>query len=585
MYERSYMHRDTVSCLAIASHHEFIITGSVDGHVKFWKKQSKGIEFAKDYKAHPGPVLGVAVSADGDCLVSWSKDRTLKVFDVGMFDMIGMVRLAFTPRCAEWCFKKDEARARLAVFDAESGRADVIDGKSGSPDAIAECRLHRAPVTCARYDPAFNVVISTDTKGMIEIWDPKMGKFPEDRGDFTFRLKMETDLFCLAKDKTHAWSMAISPDGETIALVCADLRVRVLDVSSGHLRRVYNESLEASSDLQRLGGEMLELGALDFGHRMAVERDVHRRWAAGGDDQAPLPTCVFDESGHFLLFGSYVGIKVVNLVTNRVSRLLGKVENTERFIQVALYQGQVAASKRRKIARATADTKAKLELADPTLVATAFKKERFYLFTRREPPAEDLDNPLVSRDVFNEKPIESGAVPGLVDEISGALLPRGAVMHTNRGDVWIKLFPEECPRTVENFVTHARNGYYNGIVFHRVIKGFMVQTGDPLGDGTGGESIWGGSFPDEFHPQLRHDRAGTVSMANSGPNTNGSQFFITTVPTPWLDEKHTVFGRVVKGMDVVGVIERTKTNRFERPLEEIKIMDIAVKEYIDEGKL
>lgn len=146
-------------------------------------------------------------------------------------------------------------------------------------------------------------------------------------------------------------------------------------------------------------------------------------------------------------------------------------------------------------------------------------------------------------------------------------------------------FPEECPRTVENFVTHARNGYYNGIVFHRVIKGFMVQTGDPLGDGTGGESIWGGSFPDEFHPQLRHDRAGTVSMANSGPNTNGSQFFITTVPTPWLDEKHTVFGRVVKGMDVVGVIERTKTNRFERPLEEIKIMDIAVKEYIDEGKL
>ena len=102
-------------------------------------------------------------------------------------------------------------------------------------------------------------------------------------------------------------------------------------------------------------------------------------------------------------------------------------------------QGQVAASKRRKIARATADTKAKLELADPTLVATAFKKERFHLFTRREPPAEDLDNPLVSRDVFNEKPIESGAVPGLVDEISGALLPRGAVMHTNRGDVWIKL--------------------------------------------------------------------------------------------------------------------------------------------------
>jgi len=102
----------------------------------------------------------------------------------------------------------------------------------------------------------------------------------------------------------------------------------------------------------------------------------------------------------------------------------------------------------------------------------------------------------------------------------------------------------------------------------------MVQTGDPKGDGTGGESIWGGEFADEFHSSLRHDRPFTVSMANAGPNTNGSQFFITTVPTPWLDQKHTVFGRVVRGMEVVQAIENVETDDTDKPLEEIRIMSI-----------
>lgn len=104
----------------------------------------------------------------------------------------------------------------------------------------------------------------------------------------------------------------------------------------------------------------------------------------------------------------------------------------------------------------------------------------------------------------------------------------------------------------------------------------MVQTGDPRGDGTGGESIWGGEFEDEIHRDLRHDRAFTVSMANAGPNTNGSQFFITTQPTPWLDNKHTVFGRVVNGMDTVRRIETVKVNKSDKPLEEIRIVNTDV---------
>ncbi|KAJ2311553.1 cytochrome P450 monooxygenase 71, partial [Coemansia sp. RSA 2705] len=129
-----------------------------------------------------------------------------------------------------------------------------------------------------------------------------------------------------------------------------------------------------------------------------------------------------------------------------------------------------------------------------------------------------------------------------------------------------------------NFAALARNGYYNDVIFHRVIKGFMVQTGDPLGDGTGGESIWGRAFADEFTPQLRHDRPFTLSMANAGPNTNGSQFFITTVESaPWLDDKHTVFGRVTVGADIVRQIEQTKTDKQDKPLEDISILNIQVK--------
>lgn len=106
-----------------------------------------------------------------------------------------------------------------------------------------------------------------------------------------------------------------------------------------------------------------------------------------------------------------------------------------------------------------------------------------------------------------------------------------ATIHTTLGDIHMKLFATECPKTVENFCVHSKTGYYNGHIFHRVIKGFMVQTGDPTGTGTGGQSIWGGDFKDEFVSTLKHDRPYTVSMANAGPNTNGSQFFITVLPT------------------------------------------------------
>ena len=145
----------------------------------------------------------------------------------------------------------------------------------------------------------------------------------------------------------------------------------------------------------------------------------------------------------------------------------------------------------------------------------------------------------------------------------------------NGKQIKVELYPHIAPNTVNNFISLINNNYYDGIIFHRVIKGFMIQTGDPKGDGTGGESIWGGTFDDEFNEHLRHDGF-CVSMANCGPNTNGSQFFITTVPCPWLDNKHTVFGKVFRGMDTVKNIEEQKVDKKDKPLFDIKLYNVKI---------
>ena len=153
----------------------------------------------------------------------------------------------------------------------------------------------------------------------------------------------------------------------------------------------------------------------------------------------------------------------------------------------------------------------------------------------------------------------------------------GAIIKTNMGTIEIELFADQTPKTVENFVGLAEKGYYNGVIFHRVIKDFMIQGGDPTGTGRGGESFWGGKFADEIVPELKHDEPGKLSMANAGPNTNGSQFFITVVPTPWLDGKHTVFGKVINGMDVVYDISKVQTSKpGDRPLTDIVMESVTI---------
>jgi len=153
-----------------------------------------------------------------------------------------------------------------------------------------------------------------------------------------------------------------------------------------------------------------------------------------------------------------------------------------------------------------------------------------------------------------------------------------AVIKTNMGTIEVELFSKETPKTVENFVGLAKKGYYKGVIFHRVIDDFMIQGGDPTGTGRGGASFWGGKFQDEIVPSLVFDKEGLIAMANSGPNTNGSQFFITLVPTPWLNGHHTIFGKVIAGMDVVKAIGKVPKNKMDRPLKDVVIENIAIEQ-------
>jgi peptidyl-prolyl cis-trans isomerase-like 1 len=151
-----------------------------------------------------------------------------------------------------------------------------------------------------------------------------------------------------------------------------------------------------------------------------------------------------------------------------------------------------------------------------------------------------------------------------------------AVFQTNMGSFEIELYADKTPRTVENFTGLAEKGYYNGIIFHRVINGFMIQGGDPTGSGRGGQSLWGKPFKDEFDTSLRHDSPGILSMANAGPNTNGSQFFITLAATPWLDGKHSVFGKVIEGFDVVAQIGKVQTGQNDKPVKDVVMQEVKI---------
>ncbi|KAI0789736.1 peptidyl-prolyl cis-trans isomerase [Abortiporus biennis] len=573
-YYKSFMHRDVIN-FCVMTRTEFLITTSIDGHLKLWKKQEQGIEFVKHYRAHLAPIVGVSASADGQLFASIAEDGSAKVFDVVNFDMINMMKLGYTPHACCWVHRRGEAQGLLAISEKGKGTIRIYDGRGNGEPLETIDKLHRFPVHIITYSDRYDTVVSADEGGFIEYWQPtEPFELPKNVHGL-WKYKSETDLYEFKKSKSTPTCITLSPDSSHfVTFSLPDRQVRIFAFLSGKMTRKYDESLTAIQEMQQAGTAVYKVEDMEFGRRLAVEKELE---LPGPDGKIPgmWSNAVWDESGAFVIYPTLLGIKVVNTVTNRVVRLMGKDE-TVRWMNLTLYQGSPAKKGLTTAAAAASANPLLAEKAvrDPTLVATGYKRQRFYMFTRSEP--EDKSG---ERDIFNERPTrEEQTVASSAPALKPGPSPvaNAATIHTTVGDMHLRLFPQQAPKAVENFVGHARSGYFEGVIFHRVIPKFMIQTGDPLGDGTGGTSIWGREFEDEFSDDLKHDRPYTVSMANAGPNTNGSQFFITTTATPWLDKKHTVFGRVLSGLEVVHTIENVKTNKLDKPYEDIKIVNIDI---------
>lgn len=514
-YSKSLMHKEQLLFVNWTPITEFLITSSIDGTVKFWKKIADGIEFVKEFRAHNGEIKAVSVSRDGRSFATVGADETLKIFDVLAFDLLAMISLSYVPRHVCWVHKKGASLPLLAVSEDKGPHIHLYDGRGEKEEPIHTVKgMHKTPVHLMAYNDAYDCVVSADTKGMVEYWRPSGNytKPPE-----VFEYKSSTNLFEFKKSKSVPQCLTLSPDGRKLATYSLpDRLLRIFDFASGKLRRTYDESLQAMSDLQ-LTGSSQAFDNVEFGRRQGLERDAESATLMSKSN------VIFDESGNFIVYGAFGGIKVINTVTNQVVRTYARDDHL-RGMNLALYQGQP-----QKKGFTTVEMGASAnpllqesESRDPILVATAVGKNRFYMFTNEEEISKS------TRDVQNERPTMLGGKKGA--EAQKAETGSAAVIHTTYGDVHIRLFPDAAPMAVENFVTHSKRGYYNNTIFHRVIRKFMIQCGDPLGDGTGGESIWGREFKDEFS-SLKHDKPYTVSMANAGPNTNGSQFFITTEKT------------------------------------------------------
>jgi peptidylprolyl isomerase domain and WD repeat-containing protein 1 len=566
-YSRSLMHKDQLAFATFTPHTEFLITTSIDGAVKFWKKTREGVEFVKEFRAHSGEVRGVSVSADGRSFATCGEDGTVKIFDVVTFDLLAVLNLDGVSGCVCWVHGKGASLPLLAVGMATSGEIRVFDGRGENQTPIHVIKgLHRTPVAAMAFNNEYACVVSADEGGMVEYWSPSANY---EKPDSVWKMKSSTNLFEFKKAKCAATSINISPTGTHFATFSfPDRKVRVFEFATGKLYRTYDESLATIEEMQQAGTALVKLEDVEFGRRLGAEKELENPLIRSRIN------VIFDESGNFIMYGSMLGTKVINTLTNRVVKVYGQ-EETFRPLNLALYQGQPRQKKvvTVEMAASTNPLLAEAEARDAMLVSTGAGKVRFYMFTNETEISKS------TRDVQNEKPRELGAkrktdgeaAEGDEDGATGT----SAVLHTTYGDITIRLYPAVAPKAVENFTTHAKNGYYNHILFHRVIRKFMIQTGDPMGDGTGGESIWGQAFEDEFSESLKHDKPYAVSMANAGPKTNGSQFFITTERTPWLDGKHTVFGRVTKGIDVVHKIENVRTHK-EKPEEDIRIVNISV---------
>ena len=561
-YSKSYLHKDIIDNIICTNKTNFIFTFSYDGVIKFWKKMVEGIEYVKKFKAHPNKITGISINCNGNLLCTCSyKDLSIKIFDITNFDLFDFIQLDFYPMLIEFITENSSLINLVALSEKDKGLIHIYD--ITHKKEISLLNLHNnSLITNIKFNSKYNICLSTSNLGLIEYWckfetiknEENIINFDFPKNHIKFKYKSETDLFKLYnKDKkNNILSLSLSPKNNYFGLYTKSKIIYIFDFLTAKILYTIPDKCELTESKNEL-----------------IEKDIDKYL-----DTLYQPNIQFDESEKYIYYPSKEGIKLLQLLNNNKTDLIyiiGKKEKL-RFINICLFQGESLKNKNSLIQTNLNSNISFHEekILDPLLFACAYRNNRFYIFTKKEP-----DNKL-KRDIINED----------IDELKNKNsnknkkqenneLPEKAVIETSKGEIFVKLFYKECPKTVKNFVTLAKRGYYDGLIFHRIIKNFMIQTGDPKGNGTGGESIYGNPFKDEFNANLLHEEF-TLSMANAGPDTNGSQFFITTVPCHWLDGKHTVFGRVYEGKDVVKLIEEEECDRNNKPLNDVIMNTVKV---------
>lgn len=374
-YSRSLMHREQLFSVLFTPLTDFLITTSVDGVVKFWKKTTGGVEFVKEYRAHTEDVTSTSVSRDGRSFASAGIDGTVKIFDVVTFDLLSVINLDKMPKCICWIHQRGASLPMLAVSTESSPDIRIYDGRGTTEEPVKIIqKLHRQTVTTMAFNNEYNCVISADEGGMIEYWSPGSNY---EKPDNVFEMKSGTSLFEFKKAKSIPTSITVSPTGQHFAAYSfPDRKVRVFDFVTGKLYRTYEESIQTIQDMQQAGTAAFTLEKPDFDRKLGVEKEL----------DSPLTrnrvNIQFDESGHFILYGSLLGIKVINTLTNRVAKVYGKDENF-RALHLALYQGAPDKKGIVTVAMAASDNPLlqEAEARDAMLVATGLGKVRFYMFT------------------------------------------------------------------------------------------------------------------------------------------------------------------------------------------------------------
>ena len=579
-YFISYLQTDIIDSIFCTNKTDFIFTTSYDGVIQFWKKIPKGIEFVKKFKAHLNRITGKSINKNGNLLCTCSpKDLFLKIFDIINFDLFDFIQLTYYPLLCEFIIIDNKSmNIIIAISEKDKGIIHIFD--FNKKKEISLVNIHNnSIITGIKFNTKYNICLSTSNLGLIEYWSKSTNtknditnnnyfsldndneildesiNFDFPKHSIKFKFKSQTDLFKLydKNKKNPIIDLTLSPNNNYFGITDKSRNIYIFHFLTGKIIYTITDNVFISENDTKESN---------------IEKEIEKYV-----DIQYQPNIQFDESEKYLYYPCWEGIKLINLKTKEILKILGKKEKL-RFISICLFQGESLRNKSGIITEAKMRNEDNInadKIIDPLLIANAYKSNRFYIFSKNEP-----DNK-IKRDMMNENIEELKNKNNLTSKNEKKKdiidLPEKAVIDTTKGEIFIKLYVNECPKTTKNFITLGKRGYYDGLIFHRVIKNFMIQTGDPKGNGTGGESIYGKPFKDEFNENLKHDEF-MVSMANAGPDTNGSQFFITTVPCHWLDNKHTVFGKVYDGTDVVKVIEDTKVDRHNKPFEDIKIVTI-----------